>query len=222
MYTDEYGETFHDKEEAMLIDSMREATAKLYNDPEKYVLPGEKLKRSPMDAFYSLFERKFLARRQHKKDTMYNDPYHYTGDTNPRYYIGKRMQEAATDAFLSDHYCDDSLTELPEFKMFTDHNEDIHDPIEISDAYVMQAELWEETKEQEKADTVHDTIPRAIKLGDRVIKNMKLNKQIYQDYITKAIDIQPDIIDSVYEAIQEENKPVVIEGSDIDQIVAVW
>ena len=30
MYTDEYGETFHDKEEAMLIDSMREATAKVY------------------------------------------------------------------------------------------------------------------------------------------------------------------------------------------------
>ena len=86
----------------------------------------------------------------------------------------------------------------------------------------MQAELWEETKEQEKMDTVVDTVPTAIKLGDRVFKNKNLNKQIYQDYITKAIDIQPDIVNTVYEAIQEEHKPVVIEGSDIDQIVAMW
>lgn len=222
MYTDEYGETFHDKEEAMLIDSMRTATAKLYNDPDAYVLPGEKLKKDTTDAFYSLFERKFLSRRKHKKETLYNDPYRYTDETNPRYYIGKRMQEAATDAFLSDHYCDDSLTELPEFNAFNDISEDLYDPIDIADAYVMQAELWEETKEQEKMDTVVDTVPTAIKLGTRIFKNKKLNKQIYQDYITKAIDIQPDIVNTVYEAIQEENKPVVIEGSDIDQIVAMW
>lgn len=228
MYKAITGETFHDREEYEIVRDLRESTADLllgYNDGVTPDLNEDDI----LDLY-------FVQKRKHDRHCKNFDQvksYDLLDEMGRvKLTLPDNMIYSVEDRYMTDHCFDPYCESIPRFadykydgNEFTDYIPSNFENNDNPSFYDTINELDEETALHKIMRTVTETPPKVVKIGERIQRNINMNKQIYDFYVEEMLSnylkTHDDILKNIFDAI-ENHKSAVIQADEENVIVARW